>query len=178
MTAVDDLSFDVARGEFFGFLGPNGAGKTTTINAIVGLAPFQSGTIEVFGHDVVSDFRAARARIGLSPQEFNFDRYLTVEEILLYQGGYYGMRMPQARSRARELLERFELTDKRRVVPLMLSGGSVRRMALDQAHLLDVPATAAWALGVVPPDVYVGRAFAEAFEEDATTIIEKAVAVA
>ena len=133
MTAIDDLSFDVARGEFFGFLGPNGAGKTTTINAIVGLATFQSGTIEVFGHDVVGDFRAARACIGLSPQEFNFDRYLTVEEILLYQGGYYGMRMPQARARADELLERFELTDKRRVVPLMLSGGMKRRLSLARA---------------------------------------------
>jgi len=133
MTAVDDLSFDVARGEFFGFLGPNGAGKTTTINAVVGLATFQSGVIQVFGHDVVRDFRAARAHIGLSPQEFNFDRYLTVEEILLYQGGYYGMRMPQARSRANELLERFELTDKRRGVPLMLSGGMKRRLSLARA---------------------------------------------
>jgi ABC-2 type transport system ATP-binding protein len=133
MTAVDDLSFDVARGEFFGFLGPNGAGKTTTINAIVGLATFQSGSIEVFGHDVVSDFRGARARIGLSPQEFNFDRYLTVEEILLYQGGYYGMRVAEARSRAEELLDRFELTDKRRVVPLMLSGGMKRRLSLARA---------------------------------------------
>ena len=133
MTAVDDLSFDVASGEFFGFLGPNGAGKTTTINAIVGLATFQAGTIAVFGHDVVADFRAARARIGLSPQEFNFDRYLTVEEILLYQGGYYGMRVAEARTRAKELLDQFELADKRRVVPLMLSGGMKRRLSLARA---------------------------------------------
>ena len=133
MIAVDDLSFDVARGEFFGFLGPNGAGKTTTINAIVGLATFHAGSIAVFGHDVVGDFRLARARIGLSPQEFNFDRYLTVEEILLYQGGYYGMRRPEARVRADELLDRFELADKRRVVPLMLSGGMKRRLSLARA---------------------------------------------
>ena len=133
MTAVDDLSFDVAPGEFFGFLGPNGAGKTTTINAIVGLATFAEGAIEVFGNDVVRRFRDARALVGLSPQEFNFDRYLTVEEILLYQGGYYGLRPPAAKIRAQELLERFELTEKRRSVPLELSGGMKRRLSLARA---------------------------------------------
>ena len=133
MTAVDDLSFDVAPGEFFGFLGPNGAGKTTTINAVVGLATFNAGAIEVFGKDVIRDFRAARAMIGLSPQEFNFDRYLTVEEILIYQGGYYGMPRAQARPRAEELLEHFELADKRKAISLELSGGMKRRLSLARA---------------------------------------------
>ncbi|MBC5824791.1 MAG: ABC transporter ATP-binding protein [Candidatus Eremiobacteraeota bacterium] len=133
VTAVDDLSFDVAPGEFFGFLGPNGAGKTTTINAIVGLASFQAGSIAIFGQDVVSQYRAARRSIGLSPQEFNFDRYLTVEEILIYQGGYYGMPRSEARPRAKELLDRFELSDKRRVGYLALSGGMKRRLSLARA---------------------------------------------
>jgi ABC-2 type transport system ATP-binding protein len=133
VTAVDDLSFDVAPGEFFGFLGPNGAGKTTTINAIVGLATFQSGRITVFGHDVVADYRRARLLIGLSPQEFNFDRYLTIEEILTYQGGYYGMPLHEAKPRARELLDQFELTDKRRATYLELSGGMKRRLSLARA---------------------------------------------
>jgi ABC-2 type transport system ATP-binding protein len=137
MTAVDDLSFDVAPGEFFGFLGPNGAGKTTTINAIVGLATFQSGSIEVFGQDVVRRFREARSLVGLSPQDFNFDRYLTVEEVLLYQGGYYGMRQPEAKARAKELLDRFELSDKRRATPLELSGGMKRRLSLARALMHD-----------------------------------------
>ena len=137
MTAVDDLSFDVAPGEFFGFLGPNGAGKTTTINAIVGLATFQSGSIEVFGQDVVRRFREARSLVGLSPQDFNFDRYLTVEEVLLYQGGYYGMRRPEAKTRAKELLDRFELSDKRRATPLELSGGMKRRLSLARALMHD-----------------------------------------
>jgi ABC-2 type transport system ATP-binding protein len=137
MTAVDDLSFDVSPGEFFGFLGPNGAGKTTTINAIVGLATFQSGSIEVFGQDVVRRFREARSLVGLSPQDFNFDRYLTVEEVLLYQGGYYGMRRPEARIRAKELLDRFELSDKRRATPLELSGGMKRRLSLARALMHD-----------------------------------------
>jgi ABC-2 type transport system ATP-binding protein len=132
-TAVDDLSFDVAPGEFFGFLGPNGAGKTTTINAVVGLATFQSGSIEVFGNDVVRAFRAARSLVGLSPQEFNFDRYLTVEEILLYQGGYYGMRLSEAKPRAKELLDQFELSEKRKAVAQELSGGMKRRLSLARA---------------------------------------------
>jgi ABC-2 type transport system ATP-binding protein len=131
--AVDDLSFDVAPGEFFGFLGPNGAGKTTTINAIVGLATFQSGSIRVFGADVVKDYRTSRSFIGLSPQDFNFDRYLTVEEILIYQAGYYGIRASKAKPRADELMEQFELTDKRRATYLQLSGGFKRRLALARA---------------------------------------------
>jgi ABC-2 type transport system ATP-binding protein len=114
-------------------LGPNGAGKTTTINAIVGLATFQGGQISVFGHDVVADFRRSRQLVGLSPQDFNFDRYLSVEEILTYQGGYYGVPLSQAKQRARELLEQFELTDKRRNNYLELSGGMKRRLSLARA---------------------------------------------
>ena len=123
----------MAPGEFFGFLGPNGAGKTTTINAIVGLATFQGGSISVFGHDVVADFRRSRQCVGLSPQEFNFDRFLSVEEILTYQGGYYGMPLSHAKLRARELLEQFELSDKRRNSYLELSGGMKRRLSLARA---------------------------------------------
>ncbi len=133
VVAVDDLSFDVASGEFFGFLGPNGAGKTTTINAIVGLANFQAGSIHIFGADSVTDYRRARSYVGLSPQDFNFDRYLTVEEILIYQGGYYGMPQATARPRVAQLLEQFELTDKRRSTYLQLSGGMKRRLSLARA---------------------------------------------
>ena len=133
MTAVDDLTLDVPQGEFFGFLGPNGAGKTTTINAIVGLATIQGGSIEIFGHDVVREFRDARRLIGLSPQEYNFDRFLTVEEILVFQAGYYGVPAREARARTAELLKRFELTDKRRATPLELSGGMKRRLTLARA---------------------------------------------
>jgi ABC-2 type transport system ATP-binding protein len=133
MTAVDDLTLDVPQGEFFGFLGPNGAGKTTTINAIVGLATIQGGSIEIFGHDVVREFRDARRLIGLSPQEYNFDRFLTIEEILVFQAGYYGVPAREAKLRTAELLERFELTDKRRATPLQLSGGMKRRLTLARA---------------------------------------------
>ena len=79
------------------------------------------------------DFRRSRRLVGLSPQEFNFDRYLSVEEILVYQGGYYGMPLAQAKPRARELLEQFELSDKARAGYLELSGGMKRRLSLARA---------------------------------------------
>lgn len=87
----------------------------------------------MFGRDVVTQYRDARALVGLSPQEFNFDRYLTVEEILRFQGGYYGIPAQAAKARAAELLEHFELADKRRDVYLALSGGMKRRLSLARA---------------------------------------------
>ena len=99
----------------------------------MGLATIQGGSISVFGHDVISDFRNSRRLVGLSPQDFNFDRFLSVEEILTFQAGYYGMPLRLAKQRARELLERFELTDKRRASYLQLSGGMKRRLALARA---------------------------------------------
>src|SRR5579863_9732331 len=99
-TAVDGVSLEVEAGDFFAFLGPNGAGKTTTINAIVGLASLTSGSIEVFGHDNQSDWRAARRLIGLAPQEYNFDRYLSIRDVLIYQAGYYSIRGPRVRAHA------------------------------------------------------------------------------
>ena len=96
--AVDGISLHVERGDFFGFLGPNGAGKTTTINAIVGLAEIDGGSIEVFGHDVVRDWRAARRLVGLAPQEYNFDRYLSIRDVLIFQAGYYGLKPREVRA--------------------------------------------------------------------------------
>ena len=132
-TAVDGISLEVARGDFFGFLGPNGAGKTTSINAIVGLATITSGTIEIFGYDIVREWRAARALIGLAPQEYNFDRYLSIRDVLIYQAGYYGLRGPAVRKRADDLLERFALTSKANETFVRLSGGMKRRLTLARA---------------------------------------------
>ena len=132
-TAVDDISFTVQAGDFFGFLGPNGAGKTTTINAIVGLAVLNAGRITVFGHDTVHDWRASRRLIGVAPQEYNFDRYLTIREILIYQAGYFGLRAKDVGPRADELLERFELTSKANMNITKLSGGMKRRLTLARA---------------------------------------------
>lgn len=134
-TAVDGISLAVEEGDFFGFLGPNGAGKTTTINAIVGLAAFQSGTIRIFGNDIARDWRAARPLVGVSPQEFNFDRYLSIRDVLLYQAGYYGLQGPAVKRRADMLLERFGLTDKANQFFTKLSGGQKRRLTLARAMI-------------------------------------------
>lgn len=131
--AVENLSLEIKQGEFFGFLGPNGAGKTTTINAIVGLVNFQIGSIEVFGNDVITNFRETRKIIGLSGQEFNFDRYLTIREILIYQGGYYGISRKNCSQRADMLIKKFGLWEKRNQTITKLSGGMKRRLALARA---------------------------------------------
>jgi len=137
--AVDDLSLRVAAGDFFGFLGPNGAGKTTTINAIVGLAKYSCGTIRVFGHDAVDDWRQARRQIGLAPQEYNFDRYLSIRDVLIYQAGYYGLRARDVATRADDLLERFGLSSKANEVYTKLSGGMKRRLSLARALIHEPP---------------------------------------
>lgn len=132
-TAVDDISLRVEAGEFFGFLGPNGAGKTTTINAIVGLAQRTSGSISILGYDNATQWRHARRLIGLAPQEFNFDRYLSIRDVLIYAAGYFGLRGQAVAQRADMLLERFGLSSKSRVEYTKLSGGQKRRLTLARA---------------------------------------------
>jgi len=132
-TAVDGISLRVESGEFFGFLGPNGAGKTTTINAIVGLARTSAGSIRIFGHDNERQWREARRLIGLSPQEFNFDRYLSLRDVLIYAAGYYGLRGKPVAERADMLLERFGLTSHAHLEYTKISGGQKRRLSLARA---------------------------------------------
>jgi ABC-2 type transport system ATP-binding protein len=132
-TAVDGVSLRVAAGEFFGFLGPNGAGKTTTINAIVGLAKKTSGRIAVFGYDNATQWREARRLVGVAPQEFNFDRYLSIRDVLIYAAGYFGLRGSAVAERADLLLERFGLSSKAKVEYTRLSGGQKRRLTLARA---------------------------------------------
>ncbi|HXP94619.1 MAG TPA: ABC transporter ATP-binding protein [Candidatus Binatia bacterium] len=135
LTAVDDVSLTVEAGDFFGFLGPNGAGKTTTINSIVGLAKITSGTIKLFGHDVVKDWRAARRLVGIAPQEYNFDRYLSIRDIIIYEAGYYGLPRRAVEKRADDLLELFDLGSKANDGYLKLSGGMKRRLTLARAMI-------------------------------------------
>ncbi|HEY9855618.1 MAG TPA: ABC transporter ATP-binding protein [Stenomitos sp.] len=137
LRAVDGLSLTIESGEFFGLLGPNGAGKTTTINCIVGLSTIQGGRVAVCGHDVVTDYRQARRCIGLSPQEFNFDRYLSIREVLVYTAGYFGIPSKVATARADELLKRFDLWSKRDHNFTKLSGGMKRRLSLARALIYE-----------------------------------------
>ena len=134
-TAVNNISLSVAAGDFFGFLGPNGAGKTTTINAIVGLARLGAGSIRVFGHDTATEWRTARRLIGLAPQEYNFDRYLSIRDVLIYQAGYFGLRKREVVERADLLLEEFGLTSKAHQDYMKLSGGMKRRLTLARAMI-------------------------------------------
>lgn len=130
---VDDVSFSIKEGEFFGFLGPNGAGKTTTIGCITGLTNFTQGTIDVFGHNVRTEYRQSRRLIGLSPQDFNVDIFRTCWEVLMYNAGYFGITGDEARTRAKELLMRFGLWEHRNKPFNQLSGGMKRRVTLARA---------------------------------------------
>jgi ABC-2 type transport system ATP-binding protein len=135
--AVDDISFTIAEGEFFGFLGKNGAGKTTTISSTTGIGTITSGSIEVFGIDVEKNYREARRKIGLSPQEFNVDIFQKLEHMLWFVGGYYGMTKKEREKRIEELLKIFELDKHRDKSFRVLSGGLKRRAILARAMMHD-----------------------------------------
>lgn len=135
--ALDDLHLSVEPGQFFGFLGPNGAGKTTTIGVITGLANFQVGAVKVFDKDVRADYRETRAMIGLVPQEFNFDPFLSAEQILTYEAGYFGIPYREGKKRAQEWLHFFDLWTKRKDGYKKLSGGMKRRLLIARALMHD-----------------------------------------
>jgi ABC-2 type transport system ATP-binding protein len=129
--ALEDFDLEVPEGRFFGLLGPNGAGKTTLISAVCNIIRVTAGEIEVFGepHDTLQ----ARRMVGLAEQDVNLDRFLDVEETLLYHGGYFGMSRAQARTRAREMMDVFDLRAKAGVRAPKLSGGMRRRLLLARA---------------------------------------------
>ncbi len=129
--ALDGVSFDIEQGEFFGLLGPNGAGKTTLISVLAGLTRASSGRVSVMGHDVVSDYAAARMSIGVVPQELVFDPFFSVRECLMLQSGYFGVRNNGAW--VDELLAGLGLADKGGVNMRQLSGGMKRRVLVAQA---------------------------------------------
>lgn len=131
--AVDDLSLSIKRGMFFGLLGPNGAGKSTTIKCITGIGKITSGRIIVDGFDVEKDYKEARGRVGLSPQDYNIDFFGTCEKNLDYMAGYYGIPKTIRTERVNELLARFGLEEHRHKKFDQLSGGLKRRLVLARA---------------------------------------------
>lgn len=135
--AIDDVSFSIKKGEFFGLLGPNGAGKSTTIHCATGIAKISSGSIRVYGKDVEKEYREARGHVGLSPQEFNSEIFLTVYKILWYIGGYYGIARDVRRRRIDDLLKRLGLEEHKDKVFQALSGGLKRRVMLARALVHD-----------------------------------------
>ncbi|HMO77869.1 MAG TPA: ABC transporter ATP-binding protein [Candidatus Paceibacterota bacterium] len=132
-TAVNDVSLTIKRGSFFGLLGPNGAGKSTIIQCITGISQPTSGQILIDGTDVVSQYKLARTKVGLSPQEFNVDIFSTPIELMDYMGGYYGIKKEVRDARIEELIKRFDLAEHRDVKFQKLSGGLKRRAMLGRA---------------------------------------------
>ena len=131
LQALDNVSFDIKQGEFFGLLGPNGAGKSTLINVISGLLSANSGTVSVLGHDVQADYRQARMMLGVVPQEIVMDPFFTVKEVLEFQSGYFNIKNNHVW--INELLEQLGLADKADTNMRKLSGGMKRRVLIAQA---------------------------------------------
>ncbi len=132
-TALKGIDLDVEPGDFFALLGPNGAGKSTTIGIISSLVNKTGGKVSVFGHDIDTDFPAAKKCIGLVPQEFNFNTFEPVVEIVVNQAGYYGIERRLAYQRAETYLRQLGLWDKRREIGRNLSGGMKRRLMIARA---------------------------------------------
>ncbi|MEM7359748.1 MAG: ABC transporter ATP-binding protein [Pseudomonadota bacterium] len=131
LQALNGVSFSIRQGEFFGLLGPNGAGKSTLINALAGLLRINSGSLQILGSDVRSDYRQARQKLGVVPQEIVMDPFFTVRETLQFQSGYFGIKNNE--EWIDELLEQLNLTDKQNTNMRRLSGGMKRRVLIAQA---------------------------------------------
>lgn len=131
--ALKGISLNVAKGDFYALLGPNGAGKSTTIGVISSLVNKTSGQVKVFGYDIDKSLELAKQNLGLVPQEFNFNQFETVEQIVLQQAGYYGVPKQIAKERAQKYLTKLDLWEKRSERARNLSGGMKRRLMIARA---------------------------------------------
>ena len=133
--ALKGIDLDVEEGDFFALLGPNGAGKTTAIGILTSLVNKTAGKVEVFGHNLDTELAAAKACIGLVPQEVNFNMFETVSTILLNQAGFYGIPRRVVHDRLEKYLNKLQLWEKRNSVARGLSGGMKRRLMIVRALL-------------------------------------------
>ncbi|MCL7930473.1 ABC transporter ATP-binding protein [Halomonas llamarensis] len=131
--ALKGIDLDVQQGDFFALLGPNGAGKSTTLGIVCSLVQKSAGKVTIFGIDIDQDFAKAKYQLGVVPQEFNFNQFEKVIDIVLAQAGYYGMTRREALPRAEKLLSDLGLWDKRNGSARMLSGGMKRRLMIARA---------------------------------------------
>jgi len=131
--ALKGVDLEVEQGDFFALLGPNGAGKTTLIGIVTSLVNKTGGQASVFGHDIDRDLEAAKACIGVVPQEINFNMFETPFTIVVNQAGFYGIPRPVARQRAERYLKQLQLWDKRDKMSRGLSGGMKRRLMIARA---------------------------------------------
>ena len=135
--ALQKVNLSIKKGEFFGLLGPNGAGKTTTISILTGLVFRDEGSTLVFGEDTVENFRYTRSKIGIAAQELSVDWFFSIEKLLYFQAGYYGLSKKDAKESVNSLLERLGLDKKRSSRLRQLSGGMKRRFQLAKALVHD-----------------------------------------
>lgn len=132
-TALKGINLSVQQGDFYALLGANGAGKSTTIGIISSLVNKTSGSVNIFGYNLDTQRELAKAQLGLVPQEFNFNVFEPVGEILINQGGYYGIERSIATERAEKLLKQLGLWEKRKEQARTLSGGMKRRLMIARA---------------------------------------------
>lgn len=133
--ALKGIDLEVEQGDFFALLGPNGAGKSTTIGIISSLVAKSEGQVKIYGVDIDENFPLAKTHIGIVPQEFNFNIFEKVEDILTVQAGYYGIPLDVAKARADYYLDKLGLSDKRGERSRMLSGGMKRRLMIARAMI-------------------------------------------
>jgi len=173
VVALDGIDLTVPHGAFYALLGPNGAGKSTTLGILAGLVRKSSGSAKVYGYDMDRQPGAARAQLGLVPQEFNFNTWEPVQEIIRNQGGFFGVPPQLARQRTDALLHRLGLWDKRREQARTLSGGMKRRLMIARA-LVHAPRLLILDEPTAGVDIELRRsmwAFLRELNQDGTTII-------
>ena len=171
--ALKGIDLEVERGDFFALLGPNGAGKSTAIGIISSLVNKTSGSISIFGHDLIKQNAKAKACIGLVPQEINFNQFETVKNIVLNQAGYYGIPKKKAMQSTEKCLKQMLLWDKRNTVSRRLSGGMKRRVMIARA-LVHAPKLLILDEPTAGVDIEIRRSMWEMMEQinaQGTTII-------
>lgn len=131
--ALKGIDLKVEEGDFFALLGPNGAGKSTTLGIVSSLVNKSSGRVRVLGHDIDTQLSRAKLNLGVVPQEFNFNQFEIVFDVITTQAGYYGIPLKQARRSAEKYLKKLGLWDKRDTPARMLSGGMKRRLMIARA---------------------------------------------
>ncbi|ASZ08589.1 ABC transporter ATP-binding protein [Enterococcus sp. MJM12] len=171
--ALRGIDLQVEEGDFYALLGPNGAGKSTTIGIITSLVNKTSGMVKVFDYDLDKDLERAKQQIGLVPQEFNFNPFETVQQIVVNQAGYYGVPRKEALKRSEKYLKQSNLWEKRNERARMLSGGMKRRLMIARA-LMHEPKLLILDEPTAGVDIELRRemwSFLKELNENGTTII-------
>jgi len=173
LQALKGISMQVDQGDFFALLGPNGAGKSTCIGIISGLVNKTSGTVKIFGHSIDEDFIVAKSLLGSVPQEFNFNTFEPVDEIIINQAGFYGVPPRRARVETEHYLKQLGLWQHRKSQARRLSGGMKRRLMIARA-LIHKPRLLILDEPTAGVDIELRRSmwdFLERINEQGTTII-------